>query len=214
MSDMRLIDLTHTFDDSMPGYPGDPASEISFLSSIAEEGYSISTIATGMHTGTHIDGPLHVIEDGIPLSDMPPEKFIGRGVLIDARGKEAITDDLLAGVTLRKNDIVLVFTGCSDSFRDASYYRDYPKVTVGFADALVKAGVNMLGLDTPGPDGPPYAIHRRLLAAEVLIIENLTNLEALLDCPNFEVLALPAKFRTEAAPARVIARVNAVMRNA
>jgi len=203
---MKLFDLTHTFDDSMPVYPGDPASKIYFLNNMAGAGYSVSQITTGMHTGTHIDGPLHVIEGGMPLSEMPVERFIGRGVLIDARSKKSIDSDLLADVPLRKKDIVLVLTGCSAVFRAPSYYSDYPLVTARFAEALVKAGVNMLGLDTPGPDGPPFAIHRLLLAAQVLIIENLTNLETLLDIPEFEVFALPTRFRAEAAPARVIAR--------
>ncbi len=205
---MKLFDLTHAFGDSMPVYPGDPASKITSLNDIAGAGYSVSQVTTGMHTGTHIDGPLHVIEGGRPLSEMPVESFIGRGVLIDARGKESIDADLLADVPLRRKDIVLVLTGCSAIFRDPSYYENYPLVTARFAVTLVEAGVKMLGLDTPGPDGPPFAIHRLLLAAQVLIIENLTNLEALLEFPDFEVIALPAKFRTEAAPARVIARVT------
>ena len=205
---MDIVDLTHTFDDSMPVYSGDPASKISFLNKMASEGYSVSQITTGMHTGTHIDGPLHVIEGGMPLSEVPVERFIGRGVLIDARGKKSIDADLLADVPLRRKDIVLVLTGCSALFRAPSYYRDYPLVTARFAEALAEVGVNMLGLDTPGPDGPPFVIHRLLLTAQVLIIENLTNLRTLLDIPEFEVFALPARFRTEAAPARVIARVT------
>src|SRR5271169_7232136 len=174
---MKLIDLTHAFDDSMPVYPGDSASKISYLSDIAGAGCSVSQVTTGMHTGTHIDGPLHVIEGGASLSEMSVEKFIGRGVLIDARDKDRIDADLLADIQLKRKDIVLVLTGCSAEFRTPSYYRDYPKVTVRFAEALVKAGVNMLGVDTPGPDEPPFVIHRLLLAAQVLIIENLTNLE-------------------------------------
>ncbi|MGO9379022.1 MAG: cyclase family protein [Dissulfurispiraceae bacterium] len=205
---MKLIDLTHEFDDSMPVYPGDTVSQISYCSDIASAGCYVSQVTTGMHTGTHIDGPLHVIEGGISLSEMPLERFIGRGILIDARNKDRIDADLLEDVRLKRKDIVLVMTGCSAEFRATSYYRDYPAVTVRFAEVLVKAGVNMLGLDMPGPDGPPFAIHRLLLAAQVLIIENLTNLEALLAYPHFEVFALPVRFRTEAAPARVIAVIT------
>lgn len=92
---MKLIDLTHEFDDSMPVYPGDTVSQISYCSDIASAGCYVSQVTTGMHTGTHIDGPLHVIEGGISLSEMPLERFIGRGILIDARNKDRIDADLL-----------------------------------------------------------------------------------------------------------------------
>jgi kynurenine formamidase len=205
---MKLIDLTHTFDDAMPLYPGDPRPEIVRLADMPGAGFTLSQVRTGMHTGTHMDSPLHVIANGKFLSDWPVEKFIGRGVLIDARGKEKIDDDLLSGVQLKKNDIVLVLTGFSGKYRETAYYRDYPDMTESFAGALVNAGVSIVGLDTAGPDRTPYPIHRLLLSADVLIIENLTNLESLVGIRMFEVCALPAKFKTEAAPVRVIALVS------
>jgi len=205
---MKLIDLSHAFDDAMPVYPGDPGSEISRLTDIPGAGFALSQVKMGMHTGTHMDSPRHMIENGKSISEIPVEKFIGRGVLIDARGKERIDDYLLLGVHLQQNDIVLVLTGFSRKYRHASYYRDYPDMTESFAGALVKAGVNIVGLDTAGPDRTPFPIHRKLLSADVLIIENLTNLESLLGMSTFEVCALPVKFKTEAAPVRVIALVN------
>jgi kynurenine formamidase len=205
---MKLIDLTHTFHDAMPVYPGDPVPEISRLADIPGAGFTLSLVRTGMHTGTHMDSPLHMIENGKSLSEIPVEKFIGRGVLIDARGKEKIDDSLLSGVQLQQNDIVLVLTGFSGKYRETAYYRDYPDMTESFAGALVNAGVSIVGLDSAGPDRAPFIIHRKLLLGDVLIIENLTNLERLLGIRAFEICALPAKFKTEAAPVRVIALVR------
>jgi kynurenine formamidase len=70
------------------------------------------------------------------------------------------------------------------------------------------AGVEILGLDTPSPDRPPFAIHKILLSHNILIIENLTNLQALSEVSEFEVLAAPPKIRCEAAPVRVGARIH------
>lgn len=81
-------------------------------------------------------------------------------------------------------------------------------VTDAFAQALVEAGVHMLGLDTPTPDRAPFPVHKILLGNGVLIAENLTNLEELLTVPSFIVFALPAKLQADAAPARVIAVVR------
>ncbi len=63
----------------------------------------------------------------------------------------------------------------------------------------------MIGLDVSGPDYDPYPIHQKLLAEDVLIIENLTNLDQLYDL-DFEVSALPLKLDLDGSPARVIAR--------
>jgi len=205
---MKVIDLTHTFDDAMPVYPGDPVPEISRLADVPGAGFTLTQVRIGMHTGTHMDGPLHMIENGKSLSEISVEKFIGRGVLIDARGKKRIDDNLLSGVPLRQNDIVLVLTGFSGKYRETAYHRDYPDMTESFAGALVNAGVSIVGLDTAGPDRAPFTIHRKLLSGDVMIIENLTNLESLLGIRVFEVCALPAKFKAEAAPVRVIALVK------
>ncbi len=66
----------------------------------------------------------------------------------------------------------------------------------------------MVGFDSPSPDRTPFVIHKLLLGQEILILENLCNLEKLLGVTGFEVVALPAKFRSDSAPVRVVARVT------
>ena len=204
---MKLIDLTHTFGEKMPVYPGDPLPELIQNAHIEKDGYNDYLIKTVMHVGTHIDAPLHMIAGGRKLSEIEIEKFIGNGVLIDARGKKSIEADLLNGITITRDNIVLVMTGSYKKFRDSEYYQSYPEISESFARRLIEFRVKIIGLDTPSPDRPPFAIHKLLLGKEILIIENLTNLEALLDVPKFEIFALPAKFEAEAAPVRVIAKI-------
>lgn len=203
---MQYIDLTHPFSDNMPVYPGDPKSELKQIAGIATEGYVDHQLHTGMHVGTHIDAPLHMLEGGKRISDFPIEKFFGRGVLIDVRGKAQIGPELLTE-QLQEGDIVLFFTGFSDAFRTPDYYDTYPEISAAAAEALVAAKVAIAGMDTPSPDRPPFLSHKILLGKEVLIIENLTNLEQLLG-KAFDVIALPANFAAEAAPVRVVAQIR------
>ena len=230
---MKLIDLTHKFTGNMPVYPGDAKPEIFQTAFLSQHGYNDFTVKTGMHVGTHIDSPLHFIEGGKRLSEYGPEKFIGRGVLIDARGQKEIGTELLLPTMsahsrqIGVGDIVLVLTGMDAKYRLVSgepnpdYFENYPVLTEEFAHEVVKAGIKMIGVDTCSPDKPPYNVHKILLAADILIIENLTNLDQLVEFSvqgarlpdgqgpalGWEVIALPAKYDTEAAPARVIARV-------
>ncbi|MBV8520932.1 MAG: cyclase family protein [Acetobacteraceae bacterium] len=57
------------------------------------------SICGGMHVGTYMDAPLHMIEDGARISDIPVGKFFGRGRLVDARGQAQVIPDLLTNNT-------------------------------------------------------------------------------------------------------------------
>lgn len=159
-----------------------------------------------MHVGTHMDGPLHMILGGRKLSDMPIEKFVANGHLIDARDQNEIGVELLENANIQKGDCVLFYTGFHQKFREPNFYTGYPDLTVECAHKLVELGVKFIGLDAPSPDKAPYGIHRILLKEEILIIEALNNLSELVGIEKFEVTALPAKFEADSAPVRVIAR--------
>ncbi len=201
---MEIIDLTHTFTSSMPVFPGDepPVLEEHFD---AENDIVHYGLATGMHVGTHMDGPLHMVQGGKKLSEFPPAKFIAKGHLIDARGKKEIGMELLQGKGIAAGDCVLIYTGFDEKFRQPDFYTGYPDIAEDLARKLVDLKVKFIGLDSPSPDKAPYAVHRILLGSDILIIESMRNLGALLDAGSFEVIALPAKFEAEAAPVRVIA---------
>ena len=205
---MKYIDLTHTFDAEMPVYPGDPIPELVQIADLRKEGYTDYQIKTGMHVGTHMDAPLHMLEGGKRLSDIAVEKFLGKGCLIDARGASIVNADFLEKSGAKKDDIVFVMTGFSKKYREAEYYEKFPEIGEDFASKAIELGVKIVGMDTPSPDRPPFKVHKLLLGKEILIIENLTNLESLVGVKDFEVFALPAKLHTEAAPVRVIAKIK------
>ena len=204
---MKYIDLTHTFNQNMPVYPGDTPPEFSQTDFFDQQGYNGFQIKTGMHVGTHMDAPLHMLKDGKRLSQYPPEHFFGKGHLIDARGQKLMDAPLLRGKLIEKGDIVFIFTGFYKKFGNPEYYESYPEISEELALKMIELGVKIVGMDTPSPDRPPFAIHKLLFKNDILIIENLTNLEELLAHPQFDVIALPAKFDIEAAPVRVVAQV-------
>ncbi|QQR55212.1 cyclase family protein [Candidatus Peregrinibacteria bacterium] len=204
---MKRIDLTHTFTHDMPVYPGDSQPELIETADDYEGGKIIHyQLKTSMHVGTHMDAPLHMLPNGKRINEYDVDHFFGRGHLIDARGK-AIDLDLLEGQSISKGDIVLILTGFSKIFGTPEYYESYPEISETFASKMVELGVHIVGTDTPSPDRSPFAIHKILLGSDILIIENLTHLEALLGQEPFTVTALPVKFDAEAAPVRVVAEI-------
>lgn len=57
-----------------------------------------------MHVGTHMDAPLHMIGGGKKMDEINPERFIGKGVLIDVRGKDKIDATVLENTYTRKSN--------------------------------------------------------------------------------------------------------------
>ena len=201
-----LIDMTRTVTAKMPVFPGD--SPIMLKQSVGKEDNIVHFhITMGMHVGTHMDGPLHMIPKGKKISDIAVDKFVANGHVIDARGSREIGAELLENHIISLGDCVLIYTGFDEKFGEQSYYTEYPCMTESFARKLVELKIKFVGMDTPSPDRAPYLVHRMLLQEEILIIEGLTNLSKLLDVKWFEITALPAKFEAEASPARVIAKI-------
>lgn len=201
----RLIDLTLEITDGMMVHPYD--EEISLLrdKNIGDDGYVNHRLTAGMHTGTHIDAPMHMTLKRRYINDYPMEKFIGKAVVIDVRGEEKLIlkDDYKE--IFQEDDIVLFYTGHSQLFGQNSYYEEYPIMDEALAEFLVSRKIKMVGVDLPSPDKEPFSIHKILLEGDVLILENLGDMVELLDVENLRIIALPLNIRADASMARVVA---------
>ena len=82
---MNLIDLTHTITRGIAVYPGDDPVQLDQVRTLESDGFNDFSLTTGMHIGTHIDGPMHLTSDRRMIAELPPEMFAGKGVLIDVR---------------------------------------------------------------------------------------------------------------------------------
>ena len=189
-----------------PVYPGDPAVAVEQTAGFEDAGYYNTRLALGSHNGTHIDAEGHMIPGGRMLDAYPLEQFRGRGVLLDVRGGLAGAPEL-GGTDLDGDCIVLLRTGLSDVRHHLGYYAMTPRLPDGLVRLLVERGVKMVGVDAGSIDAEPFAVHKALLSAGILIVENLVGLAALAyrTDERFTVWALPLNVEAEASPARVLA---------
>jgi len=200
-----LVDLTVLLNNKTPVYPGDPEIKINPAGILEQSGYQDHVMCVGTHVGTHMDAPSHMIANGKNLDQFPLEKFSGRGVYIKI-DNEFITDEVKQ-VPIQEGDIVLFHTGMASNYHDPAYFDAYPSIPEDLAQYLVEKKVKIVGVDMCSPDKPPFPIHKILLGAEVLIIENLTNLEQL-QGKSFKVHAYPVKLQIDGAPVRVVAEIQ------
>ncbi|NIK78925.1 kynurenine formamidase [Paenibacillus castaneae] len=203
-----LIDLSHRIIDGMPVYPGDAETILKQSKHFAKDYYNNHQLSINMHAGTHIDGPMHLLDCQEYLSEFPLETFVGEGCLLDVSGRSFIDYEEQYEHLIKEKQIVILYTGHSKWYGEPNYFADYPVLTPAFAELLVRKQVKMIGLDTPSPDKEPFDIHKTLFHNRILIIENLIHVEQLLDVEAFEIIALPLPIRADSSVARVIARIE------
>ncbi len=181
---MNIIDLSHPIAEEMPLYPGTPVVRIRKLHGFAQDGYREKQITLTTHTGTHVDAPAHMLESGKTLDRFPLEQFFGEGVALDVsalKGKKISKSFLVAHKTVwQKADFILFFTGHDRNWGSEAYFSDFSVLTIEAVEFLLRSQkLKGIGFDTISADAmesTEYPIHRRLMGADCLIIENLTNL--------------------------------------
>lgn len=222
----RMIDLSHPLEPATPPWPGNPPVEFKVLSAIppergpgdrGEAGAPVlcntSQFLLSSHTGTHMDAPAHFY-NGVPtIEQVPLDQCIGRAVLVDVR-KIGHRGEIKPGdFTAREKEIkaagkVVFWTGWSSRWGHDDYFVDYPILGEPAARWLVERGVHLVGFDTASPDRDPHAVHYTLLAANMVIVENLRGLEQIgQDAFDLIVIPLPLK-GLEASPVRAIAALT------
>ena len=232
---VEVIDLSHTYDEATLYWP--TAATLFELSRIAhgvsDAGYfyAANAFCTPEHGGTHIDAPIHFAAQGWTLDEVPVERLLAPGVVIDVaaaaaqdadyrltaedvRAWERAHGDVPAGA------IVLLRTGWSSRWPNAlAYLGDdtpgdasrlhFPAYGAEAARLLVEQrGVAALGVDTASIDHGPsvdFRVHRIAAAANVVALENLTNLDRVPPAGSW-VAALPMKIaQGSGGPVRVVA---------
>lgn len=204
---MKLIDISHTLNNQTPIYPGDYRTSLSVYRSIGEDHYNSFLLQSCLHTGTHVDLPLHLLHDNRTVDAFPIDRFIGRGVFLDVCGEDPITMKPAYEDIDFEQSVVLLYTGFDRFYFDEKYFSHHPRVNDELAEFFLAQNIKMLGMDMPAPDYPPFKFHKALLAKDIIVLENLTNLQSLVGINAFEVSALPLKISAEASWVRAVCRL-------
>ncbi|GFN30090.1 cyclase [Paenibacillus curdlanolyticus] len=205
---MSIIDLTHPIRDGLPVYPGDEPTVLKHTQTYHADGYSNHQLSINMHAGTHIDGPMHLLDREDRISQVPVDHFIGDGVLLDVTGKAVIDYNPLYERMIQEKSIVIIHTGQGNKFGRPEYFSEHPVLTPALAELLIRKKVKLVGLDFPSPDEEPFEIHKMLLRSGIFIAENLANTDQLIGIGQFEVVALPLRIDADSSVARIIARTT------
>jgi len=189
-------------------YEGDPPVVVSpALSLDRGDPANVSRLTLGSHTGTHVDAPRHFIAGAAPIDAAPLDVLMGPARVV-AWPSGPIGPAAVAAAGVAGERRVIFKTGNSALWDAPGFVRDYQSLTLEAADALVQAGVALVGIDylsieAFGARGHP--VHHRLLEAGVIILEGL-DLSAV-GPGRYELVCLPLRIRDgDGAPARALLR--------
>ena len=205
---MRLIDISHVLDENTPIFPGDYKTTLSIYRTIEKDYYNAYLLQSCLHTGTHIDMPMHLVDDKKYAANFLLDSFWGKGVLLDVRGEKSIEMKSIYKEMIDDQDVVLLFTGCDINYFKDEYFTHHPTISDDLAEFLLSKKIKMLGMDMPAPDYPPFIFHKELLRSGVFVLENLTNLQSIIGINEFKVMALPLKINAEASFVRAVCVVD------
>ncbi|WP_258083895.1 cyclase family protein [Thermococcus thermotolerans] len=188
-----IVDLSVPLSDDTPVYPDDPPVSVRLWAVIDRDGYYMNALKLGEHSGTHVDAPAHFIPGGKTVDEMPLDRFVGKGIVVDVRngdGEVKLDEIPDEGYFDR---VVLFLTGGRELSPEVALF-------------LVAEGAKAVGTDAMsiGDD----AVHRILLSEEVPVFENLANLELLVG-REFTFIAFPLKIEGgSGSPVRAVAFVE------
>jgi arylformamidase len=208
---MKIYDVTVSLSEDLVAYPGDPPVRIERTKEISKDTakYNLSTYSFGSHAGTHIDAPLHLIENGLSVDKLPLEMLIGRARVVEVTAPR-IDENVLKEFDFTTDMRVLFKTRNSYLWGRNEFVQDYVHFTLDAARVLIKEGIKIVGIDYLSVDkfdAKDLATHREFLNAGTIIIEGLDLREV--EPGDYELICLPLKIKNgDGAPARVVLRQN------
>ena len=207
-SDEPWVDVSVPIRNGMPHWPGNPAIVITQTEHL-ERGdlATVSSLALGVHTGTHIDAPFHFIADGAGVESFGLDHLIGPARVFDLGDLARIRQSDLEGLGIGAGERVLFKTRNSRLWQEAEFRPDYTGLEPEAAAWLAERGVRTVGIDylSLAVMDAPVETHVPLLAAGICIIEGL-DLSSV-DAGLYDLICLPLRLDgLDGAPARVVLR--------
>jgi arylformamidase len=205
-------DLSIAITPRTPIYPGNAGLEYRWMMRL-EKGdiCNLSAMSLGVHTGTHVDAPLHFIARGASVDQIAFSALVGRGRIIECSPDARVIDAAELNKHEWRGSKRLLFK-TRNSFLgfmgDPKFHRDFTYIAPDAARLLAEAGVRLVGVDYLSIEkfGAKKAeTHLILLGHGIPIIEGLDLRKA--EAGDYDLICMPMKLGgREAAPARVMVR--------
>lgn len=163
---MKIYDISQEV-FSCKVFPGDPAPERKVLSSMDDGAlYNLTAIGMCAHNGTHIDAPLHFIQDGKAVDAICLKAVVGMAYVAEHHG--IVSGDDAAAIIAKAKAL-------NPESARRILIKGAAVVSAQSAEVFAASDILLLGNEsqTVGPEDAPMAVHRILLGADVILLEGI-----------------------------------------
>jgi arylformamidase len=192
---MKIYDVSMLISEDVQVYKNKEEKKPKFInvSNFSNASAYETQVLINLHTGTHMDFPLHMIPDGKTSDTLDLSKLIRSVKVFDLTHVHEVIDRKdLQTLDLQPQDFVLFKT--QNSYQETFNFR-FVYVNQDAASYLVSKGVVGVGIDALGieRDQSGHPTHHILMNQDVIIIEGLR----LKDVPEgrYHMFALPIKMK-------------------
>ncbi len=205
----KIYDISLPISESLAVWPGDSPVKIRQSSHLEKgDGNTVSKLAFGAHTGTHVDAPAHFILNGSGIDTIDLNVLVGQVLVVDALDVELLTAGVLESLSIPSDcDRILFHTRNSELWAEgySTFNREFVAISEDGAQWLVSRGFRLVGIDylSVAPFKNSTPTHRELLLAGIVVIEGL-DLRGIQSGP-YQLVCLPLRIvGIDGAPARAI----------
>jgi arylformamidase len=203
------IDVTVPVRDGMVHWPDNPPIRLVRTADVAKgDPATVSQLSLGVHSGTHVDAPVHFVADGTGVDAVPVEHLIGEARVVEIRDPRSIGVEELRSLQPRAGERLLFKTrNSARCWNVATFVPDYVYLSLEGARLLAERRVRTVGIDYLSIAGMHEGVptHLALLREGICIIEGL-DLSAV-EPGAYELICLPLRIAgADGAPARVMLR--------
>ncbi len=163
---MKIYDISQEL-FSCVVYPGDAAPAQEKIRSTARgDLYNLTNFSMCAHNGTHVDAPFHFLGDGKTVDQLALAKMIGPAYVAACEGCMTAADAERILAAAEKAD--------AESARRILLKGDLI-VSAETAEVFAAAGIDLIGVESQsvGEIDAPMAVHKLLLAREVVLLEGI-----------------------------------------
>ncbi len=202
---MKIYDISTLIHEDMIVYKNKPEKKpvITVVNDYSKGTSYESRALLDMHVGTHMDAPLHMLENGNTIDNQDLYKCVTECKVFDLSSvSEKIKLEDIEKYEINENDFIIFKT--KNSF-DTEFDFKFVFISTEVAELLASKKIKGVGIDALSVerDQPKHETHEALLKNNIAILEGL-NLRDIKE-GNYFLIALPLKIKgAEGAPARAI----------
>lgn len=202
---MKVYDISMNIEEEMMVYKNkkEKRPKITVPRDHSNSSVYESMLTMELHTGTHIDAPLHIIENGATIDGYDVKNFVQKCKVLDfTKEEKEITKEVLQQKKIQKGDFILLKTRNSfvDEFDFEFVYLEKGGAAYLKEQKIIGVGTDALGIERSQPD---HETHKILLNAGVIIIEGLRLKDV--EEGEYMLYAPPLKIKgVEASPTRAL----------